>query len=74
MSPTVKFLDEVVALKAETRRLQEAGAQIIIAVGHSGYPREMEIAAQIDGVDIVVGGHTHSLLYNGEDDHGCRFV
>ncbi|XP_043208332.1 5'-nucleotidase-like [Amphibalanus amphitrite] len=65
VTSSVQFSDEIAALQLETRRLQAAGAQIIIAVGHSGYPREKEMAAEIDGIDVIVGGHSHSLLYNG---------
>ena len=67
VTSAVQFADEVAALQAETRRLQRAGARVIIAVGHSGYPREKQMAEQIDGVDVIVGGHSHSLLHNGED-------
>ena len=69
MTSSVRFSDEVEALQRESRRLREAGASVIIAVGHSGYPREKEMAEQIEGVDVIVGGHSHSLLYNGERRH-----
>ena len=37
---------------------------IIIALGHSGYDRDLEVAARAPHVDVVVGGHTHSFLYS----------
>ena len=30
----------------------------------SGYQRDMELAKKIPGLDVVVGGHTHSFLYS----------
>ncbi|XP_037077649.1 5'-nucleotidase-like isoform X2 [Pollicipes pollicipes] len=66
----IRFVDEIEALQAEALRLQKQGAQIIIAAGHSGYIREKEMAEKIDGIDVIVGGHSHSLLYSGEAPHG----
>ena len=46
------------------------GADIIIAVGHSGFGEDKEIAREVDGLDVVVGGHTNTLLWNGENPLG----
>ncbi|TIM13759.1 MAG: multifunctional 2',3'-cyclic-nucleotide 2'-phosphodiesterase/5'-nucleotidase/3'-nucleotidase, partial [Mesorhizobium sp.] len=40
------------------------GVNKIIAVTHIGYKRERDVIAKIPGVDVVVGGHSHSLLSN----------
>ncbi|XP_030371338.1 snake venom 5'-nucleotidase-like isoform X2 [Scaptodrosophila lebanonensis] len=42
------------------------GVNIIIALGHSGYKKDKEIAEKCPEVDIVVGGHSHTFLYTGE--------
>lgn len=47
---------------AEAERLKENGVNIIIALGHSGYEKDMEIAKDCPEVDIVVGGHSHTYL------------
>ena len=39
------------------------GVGIIIAVGHSGYHRDKEIA-KIPDIDLVVGGYSHTFLWN----------
>ena len=38
----------------------------IIALGHAGYNLDKELAAAVEGVDVVVGGHTDTFLYTGE--------
>lgn len=43
----------------------ERGVNIIIALGHSGYERDIEIAKRCPHVDVVVGGQSHTLLYTG---------
>lgn len=49
----------------EAELLKDQGINIIIALGHSGYLRDQEIAAKCSEVDLVIGGHSHSFLYNG---------
>ena len=43
----VVFLDEVPALQREVERMQRQGITIIIAVGHSGYKKDLEIAKKV---------------------------
>ncbi|XP_030380125.1 protein 5NUC-like [Scaptodrosophila lebanonensis] len=62
----VEYLDEIVAINAETAKLKEQGIKIIIALGHSGYKRDQEIAKNCLDVDIVIGGHSHSFLFGDQ--------
>jgi len=62
----VRFLDEVKAVRKEAARLKANGVDILLALGHSGYERDQMIADGVPDVDVVVGGHSHSLLYSGE--------
>nr|XP_002736173.1 PREDICTED: 5'-nucleotidase-like [Saccoglossus kowalevskii] len=60
------FLDEIEAIQAEVDRLTSEGITKIVALGHSGYTKDLEIAEKVRGVDLVIGGHSHTLLYSGE--------
>ena len=60
------FNDEVESVKTEARRLTSQGVKIIIALGHSGFEKDQEIARQVPEVDVVVGGHTNTFLYTGQ--------
>lgn len=62
----VKFEDEIVAIKREAAKLKSKGVKILIALGHSGYTTDKKIAEQVPDLDVVVGGHTNTFLYNGE--------
>lgn len=42
--------------------LKGQGINIIIALGHSGYQKDQEIAKNCPEVDIVIGGHSHTFL------------
>lgn len=61
----VIFNDEIESLKAETEKLNQEGVNIIIALGHSGFKMDKKIAAEVPLVDIVIGGHTNTFLWNG---------
>jgi len=61
------FLDEIESLTQEVKRLEDSGVDIIVALGHSGYETDLEVARSVPGIDVVVGGHSHSFLYSPTD-------
>ncbi|CAH2092771.1 unnamed protein product [Euphydryas editha] len=61
----VEYVDEIVAIKEELKKLKAEGVNIIIGLGHSGYLRDLEIAKEIDGLNLVIGGHSNTFLWNG---------
>lgn len=58
------LLDERETAQAQVAELQEAGVNKIIIVSHIGYSKDLEWMATIEGVDVVVGGDSHTLLSN----------
>ncbi|KAH8280429.1 hypothetical protein KR018_006987, partial [Drosophila ironensis] len=61
----VEFNEEVTSINIEAKKLKEKGIKIIIALGHSGYAKDQEIAEKCPDVDLVIGGHTNTFLYSG---------
>ncbi len=66
--PDVEFEDEIAALKADVAELEEQGVNKIIALTHVGLRKDVEIAANVPGVDAVVGGHSHTYLSATDPD------
>ena len=62
--PNITIEDDVRSITAEVEKLKGQGVDKIIALTHVGYPRDNQMIARIPGVDVVVGGHSHSLLSN----------
>ncbi|MEJ8309257.1 5'-nucleotidase C-terminal domain-containing protein [Agrobacterium larrymoorei] len=58
----VSFEDEVTYLKGAVKELQDQGVNKIVLLSHVGYVRDQEIAREVDGIDVIVGGHSHTLL------------
>ena len=51
---------------AEAANLKSKGVNILIALGHSGYDMDKKIAENCPDIDVVVGGHSNTFLYNGK--------
>ncbi|XP_078131188.1 5'-nucleotidase-like [Sander vitreus] len=63
--PHLHFENEVTALQLQVDKLQTLGVNKIIALGHSGFTMDQEIAKKVHGVDVVIGGHSNTFLYTG---------
>jgi 5'-nucleotidase len=67
--PSVLILDEIDYLKDAVSQIQEnEGVNKIVLVSHVGLPKDQEIAAAVDGIDVIVGGHSHTLLSNTDEN------
>ncbi|KAM4521807.1 snake venom 5'-nucleotidase-like [Odontesthes bonariensis] len=64
--PHLEFEDEVTALQLQVDKLLKLGINKIIALGHSGFTVDQEIAKRVAGVDVVIGGHTNTFLFTGK--------
>jgi len=74
VSPMIKparFADPVATAKATVAKLREEGAEVVILLSHMGVVKqddgswrgeEVELVEQVPGIDIVVGGHSHTAL------------
>ena len=60
---------------AQVKALQEAGVDLIIGLWHLGVAdeskgdghRSMDVLAKVAGVDLVIDGHSHSVMTAGEN-------
>ncbi|KAG0253903.1 hypothetical protein BGZ95_006179, partial [Linnemannia exigua] len=64
VGPTVAFIDPVAPVQKAIDELNAKGIKRIIAVSHHGYGPDMEVAAKTRGLDLIVGGHSHTYLGN----------
>ncbi len=58
----IVFTDPVPAVQAEVDRLTADGIDKIIVLSHSGINVDRRIAEGTTGVDVIVGGHSHTLM------------
>jgi len=63
--PGVKFLNPTEAAQLAADELAQAGVDKVILLSHLGYDPDLPLVKSLKGVDLVVGGHSHSLLGPG---------
>jgi len=42
--------------------LKSKGADVIVLVSHIGYKKDVALAKQVKGIDVIFGGHSHSYV------------
>ncbi|PZP53050.1 MAG: multifunctional 2',3'-cyclic-nucleotide 2'-phosphodiesterase/5'-nucleotidase/3'-nucleotidase [Agrobacterium fabrum] len=62
--PNITIAEDVAKISEQVQKLKQDGVNKIIALTHVGYARDLEFIAKIPDVDVVVGGHSHTLLSN----------
>jgi len=65
--PNVPFIRAEEVLPGLIEQLSGEGVDKVIALSHMGLSRDKQIAAAVDGIDVIVGGHSHTLLSNTID-------
>nr|XP_023014359.1 apyrase-like isoform X3 [Leptinotarsa decemlineata] len=72
----LKFLLESPSVNAEAERLvKEEGVFTNIVLSHSGYDIDKKIAANAsEKISLIVGGHSHTFLFTGDDPPGPDIV
>jgi len=59
----VQFLDQHEAARQAIDELKEQGANVIVGITHSGVDEDRELAREVPGIDVIVGGHSDTALY-----------
>lgn len=60
--PRTFFEDTAACLQRTVKDLEAQGVKHVIALTHIGLSEDRKLARSVDGVDIIVGGHSHSYL------------
>ncbi|MGA8848788.1 MAG: bifunctional UDP-sugar hydrolase/5'-nucleotidase [Dehalococcoidia bacterium] len=59
----VQFLDQYETARQAVAELKEQGANVIVDISHSGVGEDRELARAVPGIDVIVGGHSHTTLF-----------
>lgn len=64
----VTFEDYLIEAEKAVKAFEKMGVNKIVAVTHIGYDdsaavdNDLELAAKVDGIDVIIGGHSHTTL------------
>lgn len=60
----MELKETINAINDETKKLENQGINKIILLSHLGYGEkgDLAVARETEGVDIIVGGHTHTVI------------
>ena len=57
---TVRRPEDV--LPAQIQEARRRGARLIVVLSHSGLDEDKALAQAVDGIDVIVGGHSHTAV------------
>ncbi len=64
----VRYTDPIIAATQQVETLRSAGCQLVVCLSHLGYNyredkvSDTDLAQAVPGIDLVLGGHTHTFL------------
>lgn len=54
-------------VQKEIDEMKKQGVNKIIVLSHIGYNADIELAKSVEGIDVILGGHTHNLVKGIEE-------
>ncbi|MBD3922391.1 5'-nucleotidase C-terminal domain-containing protein [Paenibacillus sp. PR3] len=75
----IHFKDIKESAELAVKALQDQGVNKIIALSHIGFNLDEQLADEVEGIDIIVGGHSHTKLtapvvHHADADHEPTIV
>jgi 5'-nucleotidase len=77
--PDTPFMNAIRTAKNTVTEIRASGINKIILLSHLGYGTDQKLAEEVDGIGLIVGGHTHVLQgdFNDlglpcKDDYGIK--
>jgi 5'-nucleotidase len=59
--PDTYFVNAIETTERTIQRLHQQGIHHIIVLSHLGLDQDRELAAKVDGISLIVGGHSHTI-------------
>lgn len=60
--PNLRFTSAEEAAERAIAAMRATGPITILALSHRGFAADLEMAAAISGIDVIIGGHSHTMV------------
>lgn len=74
MAKGLKFTSGVNEMPGYIKNLKAEGADAIVLLSHNGFPQDIALLKQVEGVDICLSAHTHNRIYKPIEINGAHVV
>ena len=68
------FTDGIEETKVEVSKLKAEGVDLIVLLSHLGYPQDIALLKQVDGIDLCLSGHTHNRVKTPQKFNGAYII
>jgi 2',3'-cyclic-nucleotide 2'-phosphodiesterase (5'-nucleotidase family) len=58
----IKILGQVKEINDDINALKKSGVKFIFLLSHSGYDEDIVLAKKVKGIDLIIGGHSQTLI------------
>ncbi|RME04603.1 MAG: bifunctional metallophosphatase/5'-nucleotidase [Planctomycetota bacterium] len=58
----LRFSSDFSILQRLVDEVRRRGVHLVVLLSHSGYRADVELARRVSGIDVIIGGHSHTLL------------
>ena len=62
MFPTLSFGIREERMREVVQEVRDEGAEVVVVLSHNGFDVDRKMASQVDGIDVILCGHTHDAL------------
>jgi sulfur-oxidizing protein SoxB len=62
MIPDWSFGIREKAVRKRVAAARKAGAQLVVFLSHNGFDVDRKLASRVDGIDVILTGHTHDAI------------
>lgn len=73
-SAGLKITDGVQELPVIIDQVKEEGADIVILLSHNGFPQDVLLLSNTNGIDVCLSAHTHNRLYEAIKVNDCIVI
>lgn len=74
MGKGLKFTSGVDEVPQYIKKLKDEGADVIVLLSHNGFPQDVALLEEVDGIEICLSAHTHNRLYEAVEVNGANVI